>query len=76
MVRNDRAGSTPAPSTKLNSAVVQWLEHEAYTFGVAGSNPASTTNARMVKLAATSDLSSDGQEWPCGFDSRSEYKIK
>lgn len=39
-----RAGSIPAPSTKLNSAVVQWLEHEAYTFGVAGSNPASTTN--------------------------------
>ena len=23
--------------------LVQWLEHEAYTFGVGGSNPSSTT---------------------------------
>ena len=28
--------------------LVQWLEHEAYTFGVGGSNPSSTTQLVVV----------------------------
>lgn len=54
------AGSTPAQGTN-HAAVAQLVERLVEGQGVAGSTPARCTislyNARMVKLAATEDLS-------------------
>ena len=65
--------SIPKPKfTKVNGQIiVNWLDWEAYIFARAGSNPALTTIARVVKLVYTTGLSPVATA--CEFESRSEY---
>ena len=69
-----------ASSLTKTSESSSGVEHHLAKVRVAGSNPvfrsrnAPFSVARMVELVDTLDLKSNGQQCPCGFKSRSEYR--
>lgn len=71
---------SPLSEGRFNSLVAQRLEPHPYKVKALAryiwvQAPAGLLNATVVELVDTSDLSSDGQNWPCGFESRLWHDI-